>query len=118
MLETEDDPVALADEDVAAAAVPWIVRRGGMARPVPRASGLLLVDEVVPVDPVPPVPVPVLPVPVVVVVVVVVVPVVSVVALAAAMPNFMAGAPASAAPTSGAAPRKPSLKLGMRAPWS
>src|SRR5580765_7799618 len=33
---------------------------------------------------------------------------------AAARPNFIAGAPASAAPTSGPAPTKASLKFGMR----
>src|SRR4051812_29239545 len=35
-------------------------------------------------------------------------------ASAAARPNFIAGAPASAAPTSGAAPANESLKFGMR----
>src|SRR5688572_20203930 len=39
-------------------------------------------------------------------------------AVAAARPNFIAPCPASAAPMSGAAPEKLSLKLAMRVPWS
>src|SRR5881394_3044538 len=41
-----------------------------------------------------------------------------VLASAAASPNFIALAPPSCAPTSGAEPWKLSLKFGMRAPWS
>jgi len=36
----------------------------------------------------------------------------------AEMPNFIAAMPASAAPTSGAAPKYASLKFAMRTPWS
>src|SRR5690348_919540 len=87
--------------------VPWIVRCPGIDGEPLRPTGFVL-------PPVPVLPPLVLPVDVEPLVV----PDVSGVALAAAMPNFIAASPASAAPTSGAAPLKWSLKFGMLLPWS
>src|SRR6185437_1798031 len=94
--------------------LPGTERPGGIVGAPLRCTGFVLLP--LPVEPLPvePLPVP----PVLVVVEPLPLPVVSGVALAAAMPNFIAASPASAAPTSGAAPLKWSLKFAMRLPWS